>query len=115
MHARIGDVVQPVAQLRVQVVEIAEDAAEKEVLANITKRPLDLALGLGAIGPAGARVKAVMAGEVDKPTIVDDEAPRVLADDRGLHAIVEDLARRAADRLQARRCGSARRSADPDG
>ena len=50
VHARIGDVVQPAAQLRIEVFEIVEDAAEKEVLADITKGPLDLAFGLGPIG-----------------------------------------------------------------
>ena len=41
-----------------------------------------------------------MAGEVDQGAVVDDEAVGVLADHRGLHAVVEDLARRAADRLE---------------
>jgi hypothetical protein len=40
-------------------------------------------------------------GEIDKAAVVDDEAVGILADDRGLHAFVEDLARRPADRLQA--------------
>jgi hypothetical protein len=34
-------------ELLVQVVEIAEDATEEEVLADVPERPLDLALGLG--------------------------------------------------------------------
>ena len=76
------------------------DAAEEEVLADVAERPLDLALRFGPIGPAGARLKAVMAGEVDEGAVVDDEPVGVLADDRGLHAIVEDRARRAADRLE---------------
>ena len=41
-----------------------------------------------------------MAGEIDKRAIVDDEPIRVLADDRGLHAVVQDLARYAVDRLE---------------
>ena len=64
--------------------------------------PLDLFLRLGPIGPAGARLEAVVAGEVDEGAVVDDESVGVLADDRGLHAIVEDRARRAADRLEGR-------------
>ena len=48
------------------------------------------------------RLKAVVAGEVDEGAVVDDESVGVLADDRGLHAIVEDGARRAADRLEGR-------------
>ena len=100
MHARVGDHIEPSTELRVQIVEIAEGAAEEEVLANVAERPLDLALGFRPIGPAGARLEAVMAGEVDEGAVVDDEPVGVLADDRGLHAIVEDRARRAADRLE---------------
>ena len=102
MHARIGDGIEPMTELLVQVVEVAERAAEEEVFADIAERPLDLALGLGPIGPAGARLEAVVAGEVDEGAVVDDEPVGVLADDRGLHAIVEDGARRAPDRLEGR-------------
>ena len=68
------------AELIVQIIEVAEGPAEEEVLADVAERPFDLALGLGPIGPAGARLEAVMAGEIDKRAIVDDEPIRVLAD-----------------------------------
>jgi hypothetical protein len=55
MHARICDRFQRLAKLAIQSVEIAEGADEKEVRADISERPLDFALGLGAVGPAGAR------------------------------------------------------------
>ena len=102
MHARVGDHIEPMTELLVQVVEIAEGAAEKEVLADVAERPLDLALRFGPIGPAGARLEAVVPGEVDEGAVVDDEPVGVLADDRSLHAIVEDGAWRAADRLEGR-------------
>ena len=38
-----------------------------------------------------------MAGEIEKRAVVDDETIRILADDGGLHAVVQDLARDAAD------------------
>ena len=101
MHPRIGDRVEPVAQLGVEIVEIAEAAGEEEVLADVAERPLDLALGLGPVRPAGLRVEAVVAGEVDQRPVVDDVALGILADDRGLHPIVEDLARHAAERLES--------------
>jgi hypothetical protein len=41
-----------------------------------------------------------MAGEVDERPVVDDEPVGVFADDRGLHAIIKDRARRSADRLE---------------
>ena len=44
VHPRVGDRVEPVAQLGVQVVEVPERAGEEEVLADVAVRPLDLAL-----------------------------------------------------------------------
>ena len=76
VHARIGDRVEPVPELGVEVVEIAEDAAEEEVLADVAERPLDLALGLGPVGPAGLRLEAVVPREVEQGAVVDDEAVR---------------------------------------
>ena len=99
VHARIGDRIQPMAKLAVQIVEIAKGAAEKEVLADIAEGRSTLPL-VWPVGPAGAGLKTVMAREVDERAVVDDEPVRLLADDRGLHAIVEDLARDAADRLE---------------
>lgn len=98
--ARVGDCFQPMAELAVQVVEIAEDAAEEEVLADIPERTFDFALRFRAIWPASAGLEAVMARQIDKRAIVDDEPFGLLADDGGLHAIVEDLAGSAADRLE---------------
>ena len=42
MHPRIGHRREPVAQLLVEIVEIAEGACEEEVLADIAERALDL-------------------------------------------------------------------------
>lgn len=47
-RAGLGDGVEPVLQLVVQIVEIAEGAGQEEVLVDIAKRSLDLALGFGA-------------------------------------------------------------------
>ena len=55
----------------------------------------------GPIGPAGPRLKAEVAGEIDEGSVVDNEPVGVLADDRRLHAIVKDRTRRATDRLQS--------------
>ena len=46
MHAGVGDIVLPLPELRVEVVEILEAAAEEEVLAHIAEWTLYLALGL---------------------------------------------------------------------
>jgi len=44
VYAGVGVLVEPPAQLLVQVVEIAEAAGEEEVLADVAERTLDLAL-----------------------------------------------------------------------
>ena len=41
-----------------------------------------------------------MPREVEKGAVVDDKTIRVFPDHRGLHAVVENLARYAADRLE---------------
>jgi hypothetical protein len=102
LQARVGDDVEPAAQLLVQVGEVAEAAREEEVLADVTEWALDFTLGLRAIGPAGFRIKAVMTCEVDQRAIVDDALVMTLAEHCRLHAVVEDLPRRAAQRLERR-------------
>ena len=53
MGADVGDLVQPLTELVVEVVEVADVAAEEEVLAEVAERTLDLALtrhdGIGAL------------------------------------------------------------------
>src|SRR5271167_3600168 len=51
-HPRVGHRAEPMGELSVQVVEIAEQAGEEEVLADVAERPLDLTLGLGPVGAA---------------------------------------------------------------
>src|ERR671910_1208536 len=80
--SRVGDRIEPMAELGVQVVEVLERAGEEEVLSDIAVRPLDLALGLGPVGPAGLRVEAVVAGKIDQRPVVDDVTLGVLAADR---------------------------------
>jgi hypothetical protein len=53
-----------VAELCIEVREIAEPVAEEEVLTHVAERAFDLALGLGAIRAARLGQKAVMAREV---------------------------------------------------
>src|SRR5271169_6584605 len=59
-------------------------------------------LGLGTIWPAGPWLEGVMPREVEKGAVVDDKTIRVFPDRRGLHAIVENLARYAPRPDQAR-------------
>src|SRR6202021_787179 len=100
VDAHVGDGIEPVDELSVEVVEAAKAAAKKEVLTDIAERPLDLPLRLGPIGSAGAGLKAIMMRQREQRAVVDDVALIVLAGHRGLHAVVEDLDRHAADRLE---------------
>jgi len=101
VHPRIGNRIEPMRQLGVQVVEVAERAGEEEVLADVPIRPLDLAFGFGPVRSASLWLEAIVPGEVNERAVVDDAAAG-FADDRGLHAVVEDLAGDAADRREGR-------------
>ena len=92
---RIGDLRAPVVELGVEIVEVAEAARQEEVLADVAIGPLDLALGLGPVRPAGARHGAVVVEQRDQRGVVLHHAVGVLADHRRLHAVVEQLGRRA--------------------
>jgi hypothetical protein len=70
MQARIGDRGEPVGELPVQVVEIAEAAGEEEVLADVAERPLEFTLGLGPVRSTGSGMEPMMAGEVDERAVV---------------------------------------------
>ena len=100
MDAHVGHRVQPVGELGVQVVEVAEAPAEVEVLADVAERPLDLALGLRAVRPAGARHRAVVARQVDKRRVEHRPAVGAGAGHGGLHAVVEHLVRGPAEGLE---------------
>ena len=80
---------------------MAEAAGEEEVLADGAERTLDLALALGPVGPTGFWHEAVMVGAGQQGGVVDD-APVTLAGNRGAHAVVEDLGRHTAERLEGR-------------
>src|SRR5207342_3616828 len=90
------------AELRVEIIEVAERAAEEEVLADVPERPLHFALGFGPIGSTGTRLEAVVPCEVEEAAVVNDQAVGILADHRRLHAVVENFLRRPADRFERR-------------
>jgi len=69
VDTHIGDITKPAGQLRVQVVNIAEYASQKEVLTDITERSFDLAFGLWPIRPTSLGQKAIMARQVAKPPL----------------------------------------------
>lgn len=101
MQASIGDGVEPILQLLVQVVEIAEAAGQEEVLADIAEWSLDFALGFGAIRPAGSGLEAKVLGQRQQRTIVDDVAFVIFAGNRRLHPVVEDLDRHSSNGVES--------------
>src|SRR3954454_15748641 len=100
MQAGIGHRVEPVAQLEVEVVEVPEAARQEEILADVAERPLDFSLRLWPVGTAGLGLETEVAGQVEQAAVVDDKAIDILADHSGFHAVVEDLAWRAAQCLE---------------
>ena len=100
VHAAVGHLVEPLPELGVEVVEVAEGAGEEEVLAHVAEGPLHLALGLGPVGPARLGQHAVVRGQVQELGVVDDASLVDLAEDRRLHAVVEDLLGRTAQGLE---------------
>jgi hypothetical protein len=103
MGARIGNLVEPLAELLIEIVEVAEAPAEEEVLADVAERTLDLALCLGPIRLARLWQVAVVAGEREQRAIVDDVAGLgILAVEHRSHAVIEDLLGHASERLECR-------------
>ena len=72
MGAHIGHRIEPLVELCIEVREIAELAAEEEVLTHVAEQAFNLALGLGAIRAARLGQEAVMAREAEQRAIVDD-------------------------------------------
>ena len=66
MAAPIGDLLAPVSELLIKILQITKVAAQKEVLTDIAIRPLNLALGFGAIGSAGPGHGVVIAQQGHK-------------------------------------------------
>jgi len=100
MDTRVGDSGKPACELLVQIIDVAKDAAQETVFADIAERALDLAFCLGSIRSAGLWQKAVVTCQIAKTPVVDDDTFCVLPDDGSLHPVIEDLARHAADRLE---------------
>ena len=100
MQPAVGDLVEPLAELQVEVVEVAEAAGQEEVLAHVAERPLDSSLGLGPVGAAGPGHGAVVGGEIQQLVVVDDAALVDLAEHGVFHSIIEDLLRHTAERLE---------------
>lgn len=108
MFPNIGPTGEPGEGLGIQAVISGEIARVNEAPADIADRPLDLALGLCPVWPAGTDAKAPVGRETEKLGILDQLStlvPQVPGDDAG-HLVEEDLAGHAAEEgkrfLQAR-------------
>lgn len=101
MDASIGDLGLPGGQLHVEVVNIVEGPARREVALDVLHARLDLALGLGAIRLAQTRCKSPVVREgIEGRVELRPAIPRAIdgaADDHRPHAIVEQRLAAAAE------------------
>src|SRR5690349_24275933 len=103
VYPDIGYLIEPLLQLLIEILEIAEAAAEEEVFADVAIWPLDFALRLRPIRLARLRQVAVMPGKFEQRPIVDDVASLgILAAEHGSHAVVEYVLRHTTQRLECR-------------
>jgi hypothetical protein len=72
VHAAVVHLVEPLPELGVEVVEVAEGAGEEEVLAHVAKGPFHLAFGLRPVGPARLGQHAIVRGQLQELGVVDD-------------------------------------------
>ena len=99
VHPHIGDVVEPLASLLIEIGIIGKRAAVGEIVAEIAYGTLDFAFGLCAIRPTRARREAPVMRDAEKLEIAHECAtlqPQVARDHR-LHLIEEQLLRDAAE------------------
>ena len=110
MHPRVGDLAQPGSDSRVGRIAIdlesfgTELAGQRHVKARaqVADEALDLALGLGPIGPAQPRHEAVMMREVEEGAVIAMQ-PRPVAIPIGhhrAHVVVQHLARNPAEEVK---------------
>jgi hypothetical protein len=99
MNADVGDGIEPADELGVEVFEVAEAAAEEEVLSDIAERSLHLSLRLCPVRAASAGLKAIMLRQREQVD-VGDVTLVIFAGHRGLHTITKDLDRHPAQRLE---------------
>ena len=98
MAAHIGHRIEPVTKLPIHVINVLETACHEEVSTDIAIGTLDLALSLGPVRLAGTRQETVMGPASQQLGVVDDAFARVcFPQNRGLHAVVQNLAWHAAE------------------
>ena len=111
VHARVGHLAHPPGQVRLQRRPAREAPAGDGVALDVADAALVLALGAGAVGRAGHRPHAPVAGEgvqalverhlARRPVVVLDERPGVVQQQLARHAA--EVAEGALDPVQPRR------------
>ena len=99
MHPHVGDVVEPLPSLLIEVSVVDECPSVDEIVPQIPDRTLDFALRLRAVGATRARRKAPVVRKAKKLEIADERAAlqAQVARDHRLHLIEEQLLRHPAD------------------
>ena len=90
MNAGVGDFEDPLLQFPVQVLEVDEAAPRKEVAFDVLHAGLDLALGLGPVGPAKPWIETEVTGEVGELCVEGEHAGRVVGNN-GLWIVIEQF------------------------
>src|SRR5947209_6404020 len=100
MLALIGNFLQPLSRLSIDVREIGEGTQRPEVLANITDGAFDLAFFPGRPNVTGSRYETAFARKSEEARIEANQIAVVLGDSRG--QIVEpDFAAHSAEVLKS--------------
>ena len=93
VHPHIGDVVEPLASLLIEIRIISKRSTVDEIVAEVAHRTLDLALGLRAVGSTRPGREAPVMRDAEKLEIPHERAalqPQVTRDHR-LHLVEEQL------------------------
>jgi len=98
VHPNIGDRVQPIANLSVQIVQTGEGFDTwPEVFADIADAVFHLALRPRPVGTATLQQKPVMCRKTGKPFIPDGVSAFVKVRDHGFHIVVQNDFRTTAE------------------
>ena len=100
MQPAVGDLVEPLAELQAEVVEVTKATRQREVLVHVAERPFDFSPVLCPVGSAGLGHGAVVGRQIEQLVIVDDAALVDPAEHGGFHPVIEDLRCHAAERLE---------------
>jgi hypothetical protein len=110
MNANVGDLIQPLSGLKVEIVQARERANPRpKIFAHVTDSVFDFALRTGPVRPASLESEAMVAGKVRETLVPDGMSLIVGAGYHGFHIVVQDDFRPTAEVLQCPQVASDQR------